>query len=442
MTDTNEVTRKLFVLDTNVILHDSQCIYKFNEHDIVIPIQCIEELDTFKKGLETINFHARDFCRILDELSSDHIFNGGISLGNGLGNLRIALAKNWDEKVKSNLRNQTVDAEIINLAYLLKIEHPDTQVVIVSKDVNLRMKAKALGVLAQDFLYETVINTDILTRKVEIIEDVEPETINSLYSNKNKKVEYLIPNAMPNQNYILMGANKTAMVVYKDNSVRVISKDKQNAFSVHAKNSEQAFGIDALFDPEISLVTIEGKAGTGKTIVSIASALQQLYENTYDKIFFSRQTISVGNREIGFLPGDAKDKISPFMNGMYDNLDYIKSLSKNNDERIKSYVENEKLLIEPLAFIRGRSLNKVFFILDEAQNLTPHEVKTIVTRAGEGTKIVLIGDTRQIDHPYLDQRSNGFSYLIQKFQGQYCYSHIHLIKSERSPLAGLAGELL
>jgi PhoH-like ATPase len=431
---------KTFVLDTNVILHDSSCIYKFEEHNIVLPIQVIEELDSFKKGFETINFHAREFCRMLDDLSSDKIFNGGVSLGKNLGKLRISLSLPWHDTVKENLRVQTVDAEIINLAYCLNDGKKDGIVIIVSKDVNLRLKAKALGVMAQDFLHETVVNIDLLFEEVKII-DASKELIDNLYKDANP-VPHIIKGAKENQNFILKNDKQSVLVRNKDGSLKAILKDKLYAFNLKAKNSEQAFAMDALLDPSITLVAIEAKAGTGKTIISLASGLQQLKDNRYTKVFFSRQTISMGDREIGFLKGGIDEKIGPFMNGMKDNLDVLSNLHKTNDEKIKKFQTAELLLVEPLPYIRGRSLNKVFFIIDEAQNLTPHEVKTIVTRAGEGTKIVLIGDTHQIDHPYLDQRSNGLSYLIQKFKNRSCFSHVHLIKNERSALAELAGELL
>lgn len=436
----NEQKEKMFVLDTNVILHDSSCIYKFAEHDIIVPIQVIEELDSFKKGFETINFHAREFCRIIDELSPDHIFNGGVSLGADLGKLKIALAVDWNKKVTDNLKVQNVDAEIINLAYSLKEINSDKEVIIVSKDVNLRLKAKALGVVAQDFLHETVADVNLLFEKVKIVEENQT-FINKLYKAKGL-IEYEAKGAIPNQNFILKSGAQSALVRYRDKKVTVIKKDSLYAYNIKPKNSEQAYGLDALLDPSISIIAIQSKAGTGKTIISLAAGLQQLKDKQYAKVFFSRQTISMGDRDIGFLKGGVDEKIGPFMMAMNDNLDVLISANKKSEKEITDWKTDEKLVIEPLAFIRGRSLNNVFFIIDETQNLTPHEVKTIATRAGAGTKLVFIGDIHQIDHPYLDQRSNGLSYLIQKFKGQDCFSHIHLIKNERSSLAELAGDLL
>ena len=435
---------KTFILDTNVILHDSSCIYKFEEHDIVLPIQVIEELDSFKKGFETINFHAREFCRIIDDLSSDHIFNGGVPLGEGLGKIRVALAVPLLDKIKNNLMVHNVDTEIINLGLHLQNENPSVKVVIVSKDVNLRLKAKSLGVMAEDFLNETVTNIDSLFEEIQTIQ-VKNTIITSLYKNKGKNgkfIPYELENATQNRNFIFVSDNQSALVRYKDKSIKLIQKDSLYSFNIKPLNAEQAFALDVLLDSDISLVAIEAKAGTGKTIISLAAGLQQMKNKEYKKVFFSRQTISMGDREIGFLKGGIDEKIGPFMMGMTDNLDELSNINPSNKKLIEEYQTDKTLLVEPLPYIRGRSLNGVFFIIDEAQNLTPHEVKTIATRAGRGTKIVFIGDTHQIDHPFLDQRSNGLSYLIDKFRGQDCFSHVHLVKNEWSELAELAGELL
>jgi PhoH-like ATPase len=438
----NSEKSKVFVLDTNVILHDSSCIYKFKEHDIMVPIQVIEELDEFKKGLDTIHYHAREFCRFLDERSTDHIFNGGVSLGDGLGKIRIALAQDFDDHIRKNLKNQNVDAEIINIAYTLQKaeEYRNTDIIIVSKDVNLRMKAKALGIIAQDFLSDVIINIDSLSDEVKVLQ-IESKIINSIYKS-NEPIPFNIESAYENQNFILKEDKKSVLVIYKDGMVSKIMKERLKPFNIIPKNAEQSFAVSSLLDSSLSLVSIEGKAGTGKTIVALACGLSQLAEDKYKKIFVTRETVSMGNKEIGFLPGGIEDKIGPFMNGINDNLGIISEISSLNRTKITQFQNDGSFKVEPLPFIRGRSLHNVFFIIDEAQNLTPHQVKTIVTRAGEGTKMVFIGDTHQIDSPYLDRRSNGLSYLIQKFRGQKCYSHIRLFKSERSNLAELAGTLL
>lgn len=439
-------TKKVFILDTNVPLHDSQCVYKFQEHDIIIPIQVIEELEVHKKGYDSVNYNAREFLRFLDEKSSGHIFNGGVSLGGGRGNIKIEKTMDFDGLIKRNLKNQNVDAQIINVAYRLSSqkEYKDTQFIIVSKDVALRLKAKALGIVAQDFLAETVSNIEsIFTGAMKL--EVEDAVIDLLY--KQKKIESFPPKTfrlLENQPLILQGKTKSALAIVEDEGLKLIVKDSYSLSSIKAKNSEQAFAMDFLLNPKLSLVALEGPAGTGKTIIALAAALKQMNEEggLYELLYYTRQTISMGDREVGFLPGDVLEKIGPFMNAMHDNLGVISGLNEENKEAIKRLKGEQKLLIEPLPFIRGRSLNKIFFLIDEAQNLTPHEVKTIVTRAGEGTKIVLIGDTRQIDNPYLDQKSNGLSYLIEKMRGQEIFAHMHLNRSVRSHLAELAGKIL
>ncbi len=431
---------KLLILDTNVILSDSSCIYNFEENDVIIPIQVLEELDTFKKGNEMKNFHAREFIRNIDNLSTDTIFNGGISIGKDLGTIRIALSIPWEKEVKKNLRVRSVDNSIINLAYHLK-KTENREIILISKDVNLRLKAKALKIVAQDYLQEVILDTGFLNDKI-LTKVVPNEVVNALY--RDNQIEYKINGEKINQNFIFQSdSNKSKTVLVRNLGIfyKTITKKNLVAYKIQPKNAEQAFAMDALFDPKISVVAIEGKAGTGKTIISLAAGLDQLDKNKFSKIYFTRQTISVG-KEVGFLPGDISQKIDPYMNGMKDNLSVISSKNTKNGDNINKYLRLEDLLVEPLNFIRGRSLNNIYFIVDEAQNLTPHEIKTLVTRAGEGTKFIFIGDTNQIDDPYLDQRSNGFTHLIDRFKNQQCFCYVHLVKGERSPLAELAGKIL
>lgn len=439
--------KKIMVLDTNVPLHDPNCLKCFEDNDIVIPIAVITEIDQFKKGSDTINLNARSFLRQMNKISSKEGFNGGVSLGRSMGKLSVVLNKPYSEFVKGQLWPESVDNSIINIAYELKQQNPTRQVVLVSKDVNVVVKARSLGIIAQDFLFEKVSNVDFLSEEIKTI-NVKEEIIDILY--KNSEVNYTINGANANQNFILnciRGGKdkKTALVCHVNGVLKLIKRDSLYASYVKSKNAEQAFSMNALLDPNIPLVTIEGEAGTGKTLISLACAFEQVKKDNkgrYHKIYFARKIISVGAAEIGFLPGDAKDKMNPFMGGMVDNLEYLESLSDKNKSLIAEFKNKEIFSVEALGFIRGRSLRNIFFIIDEAQNLTPHEVKTIITRAGVGTKIVLIGDTHQIDSPFLDERSNGFSYVIDKLRGQELHAHIHLLKSERSPLAELAGKLL
>lgn len=429
-----------YILDTNIPVDDPYCLYKFQEHNITLPIMIFGELDSFKKGSEQKNINTREFSRMVDKLKTNEIFNDGVSLGPDLGMLKIALYREWNTKVLQNLKVENVDNEIINLAYCLKEENPEQEFIIVSRDINLRIKAMALGVLAEDYLHERVADIKFLSEEIINLE-VPAEIIDDLYQTK-QPVPYVIEDTKVNQNFILKAGNKSALAKYRNGSLNLITKGKQFSFDIKAKNAEQTFAMDALLDPNISIVTIEGKSGTGKTLISLACGLAQLESKNFEQVLFSRATISLGNHENGHLPGDIKDKIGPFMQGMEDNLSVLISANYQNKGKIDSFKNKEQLYIEPLAYIRGRSIHKAFFILDEAQNLTRKEIKAISTRAGEGTKFIFIGDTHQIDNEKLDEHSNGFSYLISKFQGQECHSHINLIKCERSELSDLAATLL
>lgn len=431
---------KTFVLDTSVLLHDPTSIKQFGENNIIIPIQCIEELDKFKIGNETKNFNAREVIRYLDKVIHDKNFNGGISLGENMGTLKIVLIKNIVKEIHQNLELSN-DNKILNTALFLKKEcerkNQDNIIILVSKDINLRVKAKSLRIEAQDYKTDNVKDMRSILEEIQTI-DVENNIIEDLYSSGKNGINYEIE-AFPNQSFILKSGNQSILARYFQHKlIKVNNKDKY-VFNIKPKNTEQAFAFDSLLNDDISLVTLEGKAGTGKTLLALASALYGLQQKSYKEILFTRQTISMGNKEIGFLPGDINEKISPFMKGMEDNLAVLKEKEKNSE-----FIEKNKdnLKIEPLSYIRGRSLNNVFFIIDEAQNLTPHEVKTIITRAGEKTKMVFIGDIKQIDNPFLDEKSNGFSYLIDRFKSEEVHAHVQLIKGERSFLAELAGNIL
>lgn len=439
MSNTNRsLNTKTFVLDTNVILHDSTCIYKFEEHDLVIPIEVIEELDTFKNGNETINQNAREFSRKLDEISQEKIFNGGVSIGEGLGTLKIQLNTAFDPKIIQNLDTNKVDTKILNTAYCLQKNNKKKEVILVTKDVNLRLLAKAMGVIAQDFMYETVQDLKILSKKTRNL-TMDHSMIDTLF--KNKSIKYEADNPLANEYFIVNNGEPKSALVKHRNSELLLVNNKMRPFHLEPKNSEQSFAMDALLDPSISLVVLEGKAGTGKTLLTLACGLQMLKDDKYyESLLFTRQTISMGNHEEGFLPGDINAKISPYMKGMQDNLDVLRKFTEN--QNFISSLKEDKFSIEPLSLIRGRTLPKVFFIIDEAQNLTPKEIKAIITRAGEGTKIVILGDTKQIDHPYLDERSNGLTYLIKKMEDQEGCAYVHLNKSERSRLAEWGSENL
>ena len=440
--------RKIFVLDTNVILHDSSCINQFDEHDIVIPIAVIEELDRFKKGKEILNCNAREFARALDTLTGDRLFNGGVPIGPGKGKISVCLDRALHEILQPNFSPDKPDHHILNAAYHIACDHGFERVILVSKDVNLRMKAKSIGLMAQDYNTDRVQAPADIYKGARIVEDTPVSTIDQLFVKPFEMAAACLDLSDPllaNEYVILKNGSKSALGVFLPQTRSIRRIDTQSCYGIRPRNAEQCFALDALTNPEVPLVTITGKAGTGKTLLALAAALEK--RRGYRQIFIARPSVPLSNKDIGFLPGDIQSKLDPYMQPLYDNLAVIESSqsAKNGNShgrRVKELLDEEKIIVTPLSYIRGRSIVKVFFIVDEAQNLTPHEVKTIITRAGEGTKIVLTGDIYQIDHPYLDSRSNGLSYLIEKMKGQPLYTHINLEKGERSELSDLAISLL
>lgn len=438
--------KKIFVVDTNVLLHDYQSIYNFEENDVVIPIVVLEELDRFKKGNDIINFHAREFTRELDKLSGDKLFNGGVSLGKDKGNLTIETGKPFSPEIKASFPDDTPDHRILAIADHVSRKNVKRLVILITKDINLRMKAKSVGILAQDYKSDKVVDLDTLDRGIAVLDDFNDKLINSLY-NEPEGVdicEFKLPAPpAPHQYFILRSSNSSVLAHY-DPARKIIDRVVKNKiYGIEPRNAEQTFSLDALMRPDIPLVALTGKAGTGKTLLALAAALQQ--EKSYNQIFLARPIVPLGNRDLGYLPGDVNEKIGPYMQPLFDNLSVIKHRFKAQSKeylRIEELLKEEKLVITPLAYIRGRSLSNAFFIVDEAQNLTPHEVKTIITRAGEGTKMVFTGDIQQIDSPYLDAMSNGLSYMSDKMKGQELFAHVNLVKGERSYLAELASNLL
>ena len=438
--------KKIFVLDTNVLLHDYRCIYNFQENNVIIPIPVLEELDRFKRGNDIINFHAREFTRELDKLSGDKLFNGGVPLGKGLGKLSIETGKPFSGLIQESFPEKTPDHRILAIAEYIYRNHPDKSVIFISKDINLRMKAKSIGIMAQDYENDKVRNIDELFKSVCTVDNLDDQMIMKLYESSDgvPAAEFKLPYQLSaNQYFILKGNTSSALAHYHAKSGLITRVIKQKTYGIEPRNAEQTFALDALLRDEIQLVALTGKAGTGKTLLALAAALQQ--RQNYTQIFLARPIIPLANRDIGFLPGDIKEKIGPYMLPLFDNLDVIKNKftqTSKEFQKIEEMLKTEKLIITPLAYIRGRSLSKIFFIVDEAQNLTPHEIKTIITRAGEETKMVFTGDIEQIDSPYLDEKSNGLSYLTDKMMGQDLFAHVNLVKGERSYLAELASHLL
>ncbi len=439
---------KVFILDTNVILHDSTCIFQFKENDIVIPLTVIEELDHFKRGSQVINLNAREFARTLDSMTGSALFNGGVSLGKGRGKVKIAISRGLSDEIREIFKDDNPDHRILSTALEVQKADKKNSVILVTKDVNLRMKAKAMGLPSEDYTTDRISNVEELYSGKEIIEDFNDETLVKLYQppyevSLNEVKKKLKGEILPNKFYILRNDNRSVLA-HLDQTREVLRRvDKNDIYGIKSRNAEQTFAVDALTNVNIPLVSITGKAGTGKTLLAIASALH--VKKHYRQIYIARPVVPLSNKDIGYLPGDIENKLAPYMHPLWDNIKVIQDQYSETDKhhtQITQLIKENKLVIEPLSYIRGRSLQRIFFIVDEAQNLTPHEIKTIITRAGEGAKIVFTGDIYQIDHPYLDSQSNGLSYLIEHFKGQKVYAHVNLLKGERSELAELASNLL
>jgi len=440
---------KTFVLDTNVILHDPNSIHQFEENNVVIPLTVIEEIDHFKRGSQVININARHFARTLDSLTGKELFNGGISLGEGKGKVRIAITSGMCEEIKKAFREDTPDHRILSCAFELeKGSDVKKKNILVTKDVNLRMKAKALGILAEDYSTDKIKSVDELYSGKEVLEDFDDEVVKKFYETPFQVEASEVSSQVdcefvPNKYFVIRNTNRSVLANLDSEQQYLNRIDKNPISGIRPRNSEQTFAADALLNPNIPLVSLTGKAGTGKTLIALACAMH--VRKQYRQIFVARPIVPLSNKDIGFLPGDIESKIGPYMQPLWDNLKVIQDQYAETDSQyvaISNMIKDDKLVIEPLSFIRGRSLQRIYFIVDEAQNLTPHEIKTIITRVGEGSKIVLTGDIYQIDHPYLDSQSNGLSYLIEHFKGQKLYAHVNLEKGERSELAELASNLL
>ncbi len=465
---------KIFVLDTNVILHDWRSIFKFQENDLVIPLAVIEELDKFKKGDGTINYNAREFVRKADEISEQRLYDPqkGFSLGPGMGTIKVSLNRPFPEDLRDCFTNDVPDHRILATAIWYKNQHPDRTVCLVTKDVNLRLKAKALGMFTQDYLNDHIKEDKFVQDYDRIIQlaNVPLDAINRLIDGEAVDYKKCRISSRPAFNQLyriptthvgidtsegedeLLSMNGEDREPIRDNIIlarfdpysgKIVRVLPSTQYGISPRNEEQVFAMDAVMNKNVELVSLTGTAGTGKTLIAVAGALAQA--DDYEQILVARPVITLQNEELGFLPGSVEDKLAPFMLPLHDNIAVIKKnfgISSKENIKIEEMLRTKKLEIAPLAYIRGRSLQKTYFIIDEAQNLTPHEVKTIITRAGEGTKIVFTGDVQQIDQPYLDKYSNGLTHISDKLYGEKLFEHVNLIMGERSRLSELAGKKL
>jgi len=437
---------KTFVLDTNVLLHDPFAVFRFQENSIIIPITVIEEVDRFKKDMNETGRNARQISRYLDDLRQRGSLSSGVSLDSG-GTVRVAL---FNEEIRRlippELNEQRADNRILAIALDAKSKSGKVPVILVTKDTNLRIKADAVGLKAEDYESDKVSIEELYTGFAQV--DVSPETVDRFYGQGWAETEESL---MPNQYVVLKDTGNpshTALAKYvaaQRRFVPVAKIGKEGVWSIHPRNREQTCALDALLDDSIKLVTLVGKAGTGKTLLAIAAGLHKTAEESmFNRLLVSRPVFPMG-KDLGFLPGDIEEKLAPWMQPIFDNVELLLSGHEAEKRHSRGYRELMAmgiLEIEPLTYIRGRSIPNQFLIVDEAQNLTPHEIKTIVTRAGDGTKVILTGDPYQIDNPYVDSSSNGLTYLVERFKGQEIAAHITMMKGERSALAELAANLL
>ena len=438
---------KIFVLDTNVLLHNPNALFSFEDNIVVLPIEVIEELDEFKKDSDEKGRNARVAIRALDHLRGKGNLGHGVKLEEG-GVIVIPTKIDFDKASALSLWPNTKDNKILMTAYVMQQEGKD--VIFVSKDINSRVKADAIGLKAMDFEKQKVDLNTLYTGWREVL--VENEKIDEFYSNSILNIEK--NDFFPNEFIFLKSATvskKTALTRYKKemNALMPLIYSQISLGGVKPRNMEQAMAQELLLNNDVTLVTLVGRAGTGKTLLALAAGLKKVVDDkTYTRLLISRPVIPLG-RDIGYLPGTKEEKLENWMGPIFDNLEFIlggtnvkKMQKRTSDKSLNNLVENGVIQLEALTYMRGRSIPNQFIIIDEAQNLTPHEIKTVISRAGEGTKVVLTGDPYQIDSPYLDANSNGLTYCVDKMKGQTTFGHMTLTKNERSTLASLAADIL
>lgn len=432
---------KNYILDTNVLLHDPNSVLNFEENNVLIPIEVIEEIDRFKRESTERGQNARTFSRSLDSLRAQGHLSDGVKLSTG-GRLRVVFrSENGSQVAGAN----TVDSRILALALSVQKNEPKLSTILVTKDINLRIKADALGLQAEDYETDRVMIKDLYTGMFDMA--VTPERMLSFRSNSELDVNGPTP-FCPNEYCTLTeeGNPKRTALTKVDATGRKlvpIIDCREGVWGIKPRNREQHFAFDALLDDRVKLVTLMGKAGTGKTLMAMAAGLKRtVLDREFRRLVVARPTISMG-KELGFLPGSLEEKLSPWMQPIHDALELLSDLNMGHESRRShDLMRSGSIVVEALSYIRGRSIAHQFMVIDEAQNLTPLEVKTIITRVGHGTKIVFTGDPYQIDNPYVDSSSNGFNYIISKFREQAIAAHIELQKGERSELAELAANIL
>ncbi len=437
--------KKNYILDTNVLLHDPNSLLKFDDNNVLLPIEVIEEIDRFKRESSELGQNARAVSRMLDGFRTTGHLSEGVSLPNG-GHLRIALQKNGAARNgHAVFSTDSVDNRILSLALTIKKAEPKSQSILVSKDINLRIKADALGLIAEDYESDRVLITDLYTGMIELV--ASPEKIATFRANGELELNGGKP-YFPNEYCTLMDETNTkrtalAKVDVTGTKLLPILDCREGVWGIKPRNREQHFALDALLDDQVKLVTLMGKAGTGKTLLALAAGLKRtVLDREFRRLVVARPTISMG-KELGFLPGSLEEKLAPWMQPIHDTLEMLSDLNMGHEHRRSGdLMRSGSIVVEALSYIRGRSIANQFMIIDEAQNLTPLEAKTIITRVGNGTKIVFTGDPYQIDNPYVDSSSNGFNYIVSRFRTESIAAHIELQKGERSELAELAANIL
>jgi PhoH-like ATPase len=433
---------KNYIIDTNVLLHDPNSLLSFTENQVLIPIEVIEEIDRFKRESSELGQNARQVSRMLDGFRGEGHLSEGVKLPTG-GQLKIIFYKNGHGE--NGFNSQSVDNRILSLAASIQKAQPKNPTILVSKDINLRIKADALGLQAEDYENDRVFLSDLYTGMTEMT--VAPEKIAEFRAKSELRLENG-KKLFPNEYCTLLdesNAKKAALTKVDATGEKLIPilDCREGVWGIKPRNREQHFAFDALLDDRIKLVTLMGKAGTGKTLLAMAAGLKRVVnDREFRRLVVARPTISMG-KELGFLPGSLEEKLAPWMQPIHDALEMLSDLNMGHDHRRSGdLMRSGAIVVEALSYIRGRSIANQFMIIDEAQNLTPLEAKTIITRVGNGTKIIFTGDPYQIDNPYVDSSSNGFNYVVSRFKGESLAAHIELQKGERSELAELAANIL